>query len=648
MTTENTPRLGIPIPTWDADWEKWQREFRTALLGIDSFAFGLLEATKLINKTLPEVEIVPVGGGVYEFRPDNEARFISRTLQVDIVVSDTALTLIPDALIYVSIQPGATGPQAVDWEIVQNGVEVNTTYQVLGYVTSSYEIIWYNGGVLPVSSKMQLFSGTGGSGGVRKRAVIDVVDCTAVPPTEVTGDRYILDDTGSVNASWDGASQWDIVEFDGLLWEASTPQEGWVCYVDDRDQDWQYVDDGVGQWEARAAVSLDEAYNTGSSITVDALSVTMTVPDTTNVPALTLVGNDSTNYPSSLLITSQWDGTDGGALELTSPSGVNVIKTVDEDILVTASGTASKKITLSATGTAGGVSEVELNAEGLSAGSGASTLNLFAEQSHGASGADANIFIKSTSAGTGEGYASMEAKTTITLGGSGVAGTDSADVYLGTGGTRTVTLGSATNGVVINGAISNTSGDLSVNPSGLVWAKKREDEFIPIGWPQDPPGGSPPAGDSDVISGNGTIVGRKFSGSSVEELTIPWKVPDDIDPTYGITYFVHGVITESTVPAGGEGVSFKLSGYSVGTGDSINGTFGTEVESADTDLDASGCDTQYDAFTTVESGTVTVTDLAKNEIAYLHLERDTADGDDTYVQDVGVTGITIFYTSRVA
>ena len=43
-----------------------------------------------------------------------------------------------------------------------------------------------------------------GQGVIRKKAVIDIVDCTAAPPTEVTGDRYILDFTGgTVHANWD-------------------------------------------------------------------------------------------------------------------------------------------------------------------------------------------------------------------------------------------------------------------------------------------------------------------------------------------------------------------------------------------------------------------------------------------------------------
>lgn len=89
-----------------------------------------------------------------------------------------------------------------------------------------------------------------GIAGFRKRTVINIVDNTAVPPTEVSGDRYILDNTGASHADWDGAAAWDIVEFDGASWVAATPEEGWVAYVDALDVDYRFVDDGSPIWEA--------------------------------------------------------------------------------------------------------------------------------------------------------------------------------------------------------------------------------------------------------------------------------------------------------------------------------------------------------------------------------------------------------------
>lgn len=95
---------------------------------------------------------------------------------------------------------------------------------------------------------------TGSETDQRKPAVIDIVNCTLVPPTEVTGNRYILDNTaGTVHANWDGAAKNDIVQFDGVAWIAETPAEGWVAYVDDREVDAIYIDDPTTGWILRPA-----------------------------------------------------------------------------------------------------------------------------------------------------------------------------------------------------------------------------------------------------------------------------------------------------------------------------------------------------------------------------------------------------------
>lgn len=87
-----------------------------------------------------------------------------------------------------------------------------------------------------------------GTAGGRQRKVIDYVTSTSAPPTEVRGDRYILDDSGTPHASWDGAAQLDIVEFNGTTWDAITPEEGWTAYVDLQNKDGLYTDDGTPAW----------------------------------------------------------------------------------------------------------------------------------------------------------------------------------------------------------------------------------------------------------------------------------------------------------------------------------------------------------------------------------------------------------------
>jgi len=171
-----------------------------------------------------------------------------------------------------------------------------------------------------------------------------------------------------------------------------------------------------------------------------------------------------------------------------------------------------------------------------------------------------------------------------------------------------------------------------------------EKVFLPIVWGRD--GTAPPDFEEDIEDGSGVVNVRNFDDTTVEDVVFTWQVPDDIVAGSGITFSVVGIITNATAPAATEGVSFKLSGYSVGVGDGLDGTFGTEVESKLEDLNNSGCTAQYDMFRTVESGTVTVTDLAAGETAFLHFERDTADADDDYGQDVGVVGVIIKYTKN--
>jgi len=87
----------------------------------------------------------------------------------------------------------------------------------------------------------------------RRLKVINIVDNTVAPPTEVTDDRYILDFTGSSNAGWDGASAGDIVQFNGTTWDATTPIEGYISYLDAQNKDALYIDDGTPTWEVRSA-----------------------------------------------------------------------------------------------------------------------------------------------------------------------------------------------------------------------------------------------------------------------------------------------------------------------------------------------------------------------------------------------------------
>jgi len=165
-------------------------------------------------------------------------------------------------------------------------------------------------------------------------------------------------------------------------------------------------------------------------------------------------------------------------------------------------------------------------------------------------------------------------------------------------------------------------------------------ETIYIDDPRVIDGGTPPAASAKISSGNGAVMARKFDGAAQDEdVLIPWKVPDDILVASGIKFDVETVITEGTAPST-EGVVFELSGYSIGHGDSINGSFGTAQTSKKTGMS----DAQYDRVKTEQSSQITVTDLAQGELAMLKLMRDYNHADDDYAQDIGVVAINIYYT----
>lgn len=195
-------------------------------------------------------------------------------------------------------------------------------------------------------------------------------------------------------------------------------------------------------------------------------------------------------------------------------------------------------------------------------------------------------------------------------------------------------------GAVVGGALVLRSG----SASSAATPTFKEHTFIPIEWAID--GSVPPDALATITSGNGSIRTRKFGGVggvTVQDVVIPWEVPEDIVAGSGIKFTVVGVITEAAGITT-ENVSFKMSGYSGGNGDSINGTFGTEIE---VNVPSTAYP-QYDRFKSEQSDTVTVTDLAAGETAFLHFERDTADGSDSYLEPIGVYGVVLEWTRRTS
>jgi hypothetical protein len=167
--------------------------------------------------------------------------------------------------------------------------------------------------------------------------------------------------------------------------------------------------------------------------------------------------------------------------------------------------------------------------------------------------------------------------------------------------------------------------------------------YIPIGWGNDGNMTGVPDMEEEIIQGtivNASEFVRKFYSVADDTILVSCEFPDDIDVTYGIYFKLKGIITESTAPASGEGISFYMAGQSNGDSDPIASAYGSAVEWMYKNLDGH---IQYDKIDTAYSGKVTITNFAAGETTMLRLYRDISDTDDDYLQPVGITGIKIRY-----
>jgi hypothetical protein len=126
-----------------------------------------------------------------------------------------------------------------------------------GFITASSVTSTELGYVAGVTSSIQAQLDALNSGYTRRsKAISYITDNTIAPPTEVSGDRYILAfNGGAPHADYDGASAGDIVTFNGTVWTDETPAEGWVLYVDADNKDYLMVNDGTAAWEPRSVQS---------------------------------------------------------------------------------------------------------------------------------------------------------------------------------------------------------------------------------------------------------------------------------------------------------------------------------------------------------------------------------------------------------
>lgn len=171
---------------------------------------------------------------------------------------------------------------------------------------------------------------------------------------------------------------------------------------------------------------------------------------------------------------------------------------------------------------------------------------------------------------------------------------------------------------------------------------KYRTEFIPVGWMED--GASAPAA-IETFSDTRKVDIRKFDSTASEDLEYYWALPEDaVDAVAGgdwqLKARVKFIITEATEPATGEGASWAMSGVPISSGDDIGAaSLGTEINMAIADLDANIINDEV-ASPWVE---ITLTGATAGDSVYLNFNRDVADADDDYGQDLGVIGIELKY-----
>jgi len=152
-------------------------------------------------------------------------------------------------------------------------------------------------------------------------------------------------------------------------------------------------------------------------------------------------------------------------------------------------------------------------------------------------------------------------------------------------------------------------------------------------------GASAPDAEELFIQGDATVQGRRFDVG--ESIVIEVPFPLDLKVSSGIHFQVWGLVSASTPPAGLEAISFAMAGYARGMGDSLLGSYGSEVTSDIIDLVVEGVATQYDLYRTPWSAAATIPGLAKGTLGHLEIERKTITND--YAESIAVTHVALKY-----
>jgi len=177
--TDETRRFNWPIPSWDADWSRWQQIFTDFANNVDATIFAASTNAKLIIKQLPNVEVKTIGSDWY-LSMGGDALFVSRALLTEIRVPAEDVKLEVNSVLAITFTPGAVGPQVAAWEVFTSGLDASPDVIPLGYVDDSFNIIWFNGAELAAGGGVQgLFEFPGGSGSSSDKVRVSYSDTLA-------------------------------------------------------------------------------------------------------------------------------------------------------------------------------------------------------------------------------------------------------------------------------------------------------------------------------------------------------------------------------------------------------------------------------------------------------------------------------------
>ena len=188
---------------------------------------GVMSWSSFLNTTLAD-------GTIYLGNGSNVATPV--TLSGDITISNAGVAAIATGVI-LDADINASAAIALT-KLAATTVSRALVSDGSGFVSASAvtatELGYVSGVTSAIQTQLNTLNSTISNFEWQPSALDYVVDNTAVPASEVTGNRYILShDGGAPHANYDGASAGDIVEFNGTIWVATTPTTGTFVAADD-------------------------------------------------------------------------------------------------------------------------------------------------------------------------------------------------------------------------------------------------------------------------------------------------------------------------------------------------------------------------------------------------------------------------------